>query len=335
METRASYLLVGGFVLVLMAGLIFFVAWFARGGFGEEQTRYYVYFTESVSGLSSGSAVRFRGVRVGTVTDIVIDPDNMTRIRVTLEMREDTPIKTDSVASLEVEGITGGAFINIQGGTQESPRLRPEEGEDVAVIPSKPSALRSLVATAPALMNNLLELTERAERLLSDENQRAVTEILVNVLALAEALAESADQINGTVTETRSAVENINGLVVALRERSDALTASAESALRSADGAFATIGGQAERIGGEVELTAADARDLIASLDKSARDISDMVRELREPIQLFADEGLFELTALIAELRQLTGKVSRLTTEIERRPADFLFGEGRGGVEID
>ena len=120
METRASYILVGSFVLGLIGAAFAFVVWLASVEFEEAPTRYVVYFEGSVTGLSIASAVRYRGVPVGSVTDIRIDPENIERIRVTVEISAETPVKTDTEAMLHLQGITGIAFIHLSGCTQQS-----------------------------------------------------------------------------------------------------------------------------------------------------------------------------------------------------------------------
>ena len=129
METRASYVLVGSFVLALVAGLLVFTAWIAKVQLDETRETYRIYFTGSVTGLQQGSPVRYRGVPVGTVSDIRLDPDNVTRVRVTIEVQNGTPIMSDSIASLEVQGITGGAYVQISGGTVGGKRLTATDAE--------------------------------------------------------------------------------------------------------------------------------------------------------------------------------------------------------------
>ncbi len=125
METRANHFLVGLFVLSLTALLAFAGLWFARANLGEAQSVYHTLFRGSVTGLSIGSTVRYRGVPVGTVTDIRIDPDNVERILVVLGLRPGTPVKTDTVASLQPQGITGLSFVQLTGGTQEAAQMLP------------------------------------------------------------------------------------------------------------------------------------------------------------------------------------------------------------------
>ena len=113
----------GSLVLLLVAGLVAFIIWAVKADVDAKHTYYHVYFTGSVSGLSKVSEVRYRGVPIGTVTDIRIDAENVERVQVTLDVSGETLIKEDSVASIEMQGITGVALVQISGGRQDSADL--------------------------------------------------------------------------------------------------------------------------------------------------------------------------------------------------------------------
>jgi len=150
METRANYVLVGCFVLALIAAAFGFVIWLARIDLQHEPQTYLVYFSGSVSGLQIGSEVQYRGVPVGRLTDIRIDPQNIERIRVTLELNEGTPVKSDTYATLGLQGITGVAYIQLKGGTQNAPDLMAQGKDEYPVIPSRPSGLEQVLRERPS-----------------------------------------------------------------------------------------------------------------------------------------------------------------------------------------
>src|SRR3546814_11090566 len=76
----------------------------------------------------------YRGVRVGEVTSVDLDPDRPTAIRVTIEVQKRTPVGADSVATLELEGLTGGRYVELTGGGPTAPPLEPPPGRDRAEI---------------------------------------------------------------------------------------------------------------------------------------------------------------------------------------------------------
>ncbi len=144
MEIRASYLLVGAVVLVLIAGLAAFSVWLVKADIDRQVELYQIAFAGSVTGLQEGSQVSYRGVPVGRVTDIRIDPERVEWVLVTVEIDRGTPIRQDTMASLEMQGITGIAFVQLRGGTQTSPPLVAAEGQKIPQIESRRSTLERL-----------------------------------------------------------------------------------------------------------------------------------------------------------------------------------------------
>ena len=134
MEIRASYLLVGAVVLALVAGLAAFSVWLVKADIDGQGDPYQIAFAGSVTGLQQGSQVRYRGVPVGRVTDVRIDPERVEWVLVTVEIDRGTPIRQDTVASLEMQGITGIAFVQLRGGTQASPPLAATAGQTLPQI---------------------------------------------------------------------------------------------------------------------------------------------------------------------------------------------------------
>ena len=73
METRANYALIGLFMLAVTAGAFVFVYWFSRAGEGGDRAIYRVVFDGAVSGLRTGGAVFFNGIKVGEVSDLKLN----------------------------------------------------------------------------------------------------------------------------------------------------------------------------------------------------------------------------------------------------------------------
>ena len=173
MEIRASYLLVGTVVLALVAGLAAFSVWLVNADIDRQVEPYRIEFAGSVTGLQQGSQVRYRGVPIGRVTDIRIDPERVEWVLVEIEIDRGTPIKQDTVASLEMQGITGIAYVQLRGGTQGSAILEATGTESMPEIPSKRSALERLFESTPELLVRSLTLVDQATLLLSDQNWQA------------------------------------------------------------------------------------------------------------------------------------------------------------------
>ncbi len=112
MEPKVNYLLAGSFVVVLGIVTLGLVVWLGKADYRGVYDRYDTYMRQSVSGLSENSAVKYRGVDVGRVKDIALNPENTEEVRLSLDILQGTPIKTDTVATLETQGLTGLATLN-------------------------------------------------------------------------------------------------------------------------------------------------------------------------------------------------------------------------------
>jgi phospholipid/cholesterol/gamma-HCH transport system substrate-binding protein len=279
MENRASYTLVGGFVLALLVIGALFVGWLARYELADDRTFYYIYFRGSVAGLSEGSTVRLRGVPVGTVTKIEIDAKNIELIEVTIAIKSGTPIKTNTVAQLAAQGITGLAYISLSGGTMSAEMLRPREGKRRATIPAIPSPMERLFEEAPNVIASANLVAERAATLLSDDNVNRIGNILVQLESLVVAAADRRPDIETLFDDMRQTM------------------------------------GSAKKV--------AEQADLLVKV----------ARETRAPVRSFADQGLYEFSQFVVEARQLVSALQRLTLQLERDPARFLFGDQTRGFE--
>src|ERR671912_633572 len=113
METRANYALIGIFTLAVVAAGFLFVYWFSGGDTGQRRQPVRVVFSGPVSGLSKGSVVTFNGIRVGEVTDIRLLPEDPRRVATVIEVDRATPIRTDTRARLDFQGLTGVATIGL------------------------------------------------------------------------------------------------------------------------------------------------------------------------------------------------------------------------------
>jgi phospholipid/cholesterol/gamma-HCH transport system substrate-binding protein len=138
-EPKVHYVLVGTFVLVLGMLAVGMVLWLGKSDYRGVYDQYHAYMRQSVSGLSVNSTVKYHGVHVGRVKEIVLNPDNTEEVRLTLDILQGTPIKTDTVATLETQGLTGLATLNLEGGSREAPRLEIQNGQEYPVIQTKPS----------------------------------------------------------------------------------------------------------------------------------------------------------------------------------------------------
>ncbi len=332
MEARAHHFFVGLFVLALGAALVGFTLWVAKVELGEKRPPYYVFFDGSVTGLKEGSAVRYRGILVGTVSEIRIDPANVERVRVMVALDAATPIKTDAVASLEMSGLTGNAYVQITGGSRAADTLTRTAGE-IPVIRSKASGMAEVLETAPHLAHQLMEISDRLTRLLSPENEKRVAETLDNLHKMSTDLAASAHQVGETMTLVKTTATHMDGLMGDIRARADTITGGVTGILGKLQGMLDTLNSQTGVVMAEMVKTSAEARELSQSLRGLSDQTAGAIKENRVPVRDFTSVGLYELSLLISEMRDLTTSLSRVSGQIEKGPMEFLFTGGKQGQE--
>ncbi|OQY17842.1 MAG: hypothetical protein B6I36_08325 [Desulfobacteraceae bacterium 4572_35.1] len=169
MESKINYTLVGLFVVLLTAGLIIFAYWLGKNGGNQNFDRYYVYMSESVAGLSTDASVKYRGVNVGTVKDIDINPHNSEQVELLLLINRGTPIKEDTKAKLQSFGITGLTFIELVGSSKNAPLIK-HNGDQIPIIPATPSTYAQIDESLRELAIKSAIALDKFDRLLSDEN---------------------------------------------------------------------------------------------------------------------------------------------------------------------
>ncbi len=210
METRAEYVLVGSFVLVLLAGIAVALLWFVQAPFKVNAVRYDVYFNGSVSGLDIGSDVRYNGVLVGRVSEIQLDPKRPTEVRVTVDINHDVVIRKDAVAELQVKGLTGGAYVEITGTSGTAPPLVAENGQLRPVIQSRSSQLTELFNGMPVLIQKLSTLADHLNDATNAGNRAALAETLTNLRQVSAVLAAHSHDIDASLAGLSSSVRHLN-----------------------------------------------------------------------------------------------------------------------------
>ena len=337
METRANHLLIGSFVLATMVAFIGFVIWMAKIEIDREFARYDIYFEGSVSGLSVAGEVRYKGIPVGTVQEIGIDPQNPNRVQVTIEVAGHTPIKEDTVAQLELQGITGVSYVQLTGGSPDSPPIEVGAGERLPVIASRASQFEELFVGAPELINKFIMLVSEATKVFDTQNRTAISDTLGNLQILTTTLAARTDDIDGVLTniaetsdEMRLAARNVNSAM-------DQLLGDVERVVEGADLTMSVVRGAVSNADAimdkDVRLLIGDLRKATQSFAEVGEELDSVMRDNHETVTDFLGEGLYEFTRLVTEMRLMVGNLTRLADSLESDPAEFLFGKYSQGFE--
>lgn len=209
METKANYVAAGAFVLACVIGIVVTILWLAGAQYSQEYSYYQAYFTGAVTGLGKGTVTRYNGIDVGRVADLQFDPNNPQSVIVTLQLQPGLSIREDSTASIDSQGFTGGAFVEISGGTPTAPLLVAKNGQKYPVIPTKQSTLEQLEQSAPELVAKLNNATTSINDLLNDDNRRAIGQILNNLDVTTAAFARRSEDFEATIKNANAATANL------------------------------------------------------------------------------------------------------------------------------
>jgi phospholipid/cholesterol/gamma-HCH transport system substrate-binding protein len=240
MEKNANYALVGLSSLILFVGLVIFVIWLARLQFNRDYDTYDILFNGPINGLSQGGEVHFNGIKVGEVTKIALDRTNPARVIARARVTSDVPIRVDSYATLEPQGITGVNYVQITAGTASKPLLKATVPHDqIPVIRSQRSQLSDLLAGGGTVLTRTIEALDRVNRVLSDQNIKNFSASVSDVQAVTAELR----QRKSIIEDAQKAIQDVDAAV----QKADKLTSDADQMLNG-DGkrALANVADAAE-----------------------------------------------------------------------------------------
>lgn len=310
MEPKVNYVLVGSFVAAFGVAMLAGILWLGKTDYRGVYERYQAYMRESVAGLSVDSTVKYRGVDVGRVKDIVLNPDNPEEVRLTLDIARGTPIKTDTIAVLETQGLTGLATINLTGGSREAPPLQALEGQAYPVIKTGPSLF--------------FRLDEAISRLLSE---KGLTKLLADLDAVAKGAAEILDEENRTAL--KRTIKDLSDVAQTVAAHKTQMERGLNGAAQSADNLVkmtASLNEQVPVLLAKINKSAAALRTLTEELAQTSKAVGAVVSETKPELQQFSQQSLPEIGLLVTELRQLAGTLTRVARDLEREPNSLVFG---------
>jgi phospholipid/cholesterol/gamma-HCH transport system substrate-binding protein len=281
METRAHHLLIGSFAIGIAVLTVVFLLWIGKIDFSRQYQMYDLKFEGSVSGLSKAADVLYNGIKVGEVIDLQLDEDNPNNVIVQIRVDRMTPVKEDSYASLETQGLTGVAAILIAGGSPKSNPLVAQPNQRYPVIETRKSTFQKLFAGAPELINRGNAVLDRLSNFLSGENEKKFSDTIAHVERLTGNLAKASDHFDSIATnvdkivsgDAKQTLADVRGVAGDIRQ----IMNDARGPLRD----FARSGLP------ELLLAISDARQMIASIDRAAQRLESSPSSL-----LFGDKAV-------------------------------------------
>jgi len=308
MENRLSYILVGAFIFVLLIGGVFSILWLGNYSDKGSFKFYKISTKESVSGLNEKAPVKLQGVQIGEVRGITINPYNAEEVLVTVRVQENAPIKEDTYAIIEAQGITGLSFIQLQGGTNEAKELKTStKVEEYGLIYSRPSTFSRLDKTITSLSAKAEMIFARAESVMSEKNVKNLEIIIENSAKIAESTNKTLANIEAHNKEINQLLQEATNAAVGIKNMSYAFTSA-------------------------IDNTGVDTMNNVREASQSVKTVMGGLNQKIEKgsfdIDIVVKENLMPLQKTLQELNVLVNETKDLVSNLKDSPSDLLFKEG-------
>jgi len=322
METKANYVLVGIFTLLVSLAAFGFVYWIARYGESRNTVELDVRIPGSVTGLSVGSQVLFNGIKVGDVRRLLLDETDPNMVIAKTEVNRTTPITRSTRAELGFQGLTGQAYIELKGGSLDEPNLleEAEKSDTVARIDAAPSAVNNLLETAQDIFARANSALEALEGFIQDVRE-PLTDTVKNTKTFTDALAKN----SGAIDKLAANTDDVRAIIKNAREVMDRLNAASTRV----DGIMQKV----DRLLSEDDKNSvvAQTKQTLESIRQTSDTLNARLGPIADNLQHFSGSGLRDVQALVTESRRSIQRIERAISELERDPQRLIFG-GQGTV---
>lgn len=298
MENKPHAFWAGLFTIALTCAIALTVFFFSADR--TVRVPYDLVATSNVTGLSSGAAVRYRGLDVGRVQSIAFDRERPGEIRIRVLIDERAPITRSTFATLALQGVTGVAFVQLDD-TGHDPTPLTSSEKEVAQIPMHPGLLDQLQRRGDALLRRLDQIADEVDDLLSDDNRK-------QMIATVQSLRQAADGVTGLTQQLGPTVNQLPGAVASLHRSLDS-TNRLIANLNRPDGPFITNLNKAG-------TAAQQAGNALASINGSIADLSARI----------GYDTLPHVDSLSDDVRSAMRSVDRAAGTFSTSPRSILFG---------
>ncbi len=339
METRANYALVGLFTLAVIAAAFGFVSWFSGLTGSTDRREIRIVFSGSVTGLTRGSSVLFNGLRVGEVKDIQLFADDPRSIFAVIDVAGTTPVREDTRARIESQGLAGVVAVQLLGGQVDAPPLTAKPGQPLPTIIAERSEVQDLLETIRTVARRTDDLFERLGKLV-DENSRAISSTIGNVEKFSAALGDNAEGIGKMLASVATAAERIGPLATQLEEFSRDIAAIARQidvgkvnrSIDNVDRFTTALAGST----GDVTSTLQSVAGITEKLNRAADQVEGVLKGAQAFLGSAAGgegQGAFaDVAAAARSIRTLADNLDKRTAEITSGISRFT-GPGLRDIE--
>ncbi len=308
MNNKVNYALVGFLVFVGMALMLGFTYWLMQPAKEQELKKYHIHFDESVLGLNIDAPVKYRGISVGKVTSLRINPHNLEQVEVLITILKTTPIKEDTVAKLTAQGITGLSYINLSMGSRGSKKLTRKDNNQYPIIQTVPSFFENFESSLGNMSTKISTTLTQTEKLLNDDNQKQISLLLANTAEFMDKLNRTLDE--ETIENLQSSVKNLNELT----KKVDGLTPDIEKFINK------SVSWE-NKISGSFDSIMHSYVGITASMDEIKRAISNGEFNIKD----IAADVVPTMNNTLLDVQELMIRLDGMMESYEKSPGDILF----------
>jgi phospholipid/cholesterol/gamma-HCH transport system substrate-binding protein len=322
MESRAHSALIGVFVLLAVAMIIGFIAWFSKAEFDQQYELYEVSFPGPVRGVNAGTEVRFNGLRLGEVTKLRLDPKATNTVLVDLRITAGYPVTTDSYAQLEPSGLTGLNYIQIFQG--ESGVLMTEsEFTSPYSLPGRMSQIETFLDDGGSVIQGAQRAIARVNAVLTPDAIQDFHDILENINVLSKNLSE-----------TDIDTELVNEVLLSFKTAADDVSEAALAVDKAADDFDILVQDDVKVFLDRAIVSMTEVDETLNAFESFAGEGSQVAINMSDAINRLSNSGLTDLEETADMLRRLVESLNRVVDEIEQNPAQFIAGKEIEAVEL-
>ncbi len=316
MEAEARYTWVGAAVLALLAALVGALLWLKGTGNESGYLRYTIHFErQALDGLEVGGEVTLRGIRVGRVVDYALADDKLNRVRVEVRLDRRAPVRTNTVAVVSRNYVTGIASIALVTREPPGPPLEQvPEGEVHPVIAEGRSEIDDVASRVGKVGDMASFALSNINQLLSTENRETAMATVRSLRDLATGLNERLAALDTTLRSLNAAADRVDGAAARLGQAGERAAVVAERA-----------GARVDLTLTEADRTLVEARRAVERIASAGQTVQEQVVAAAQRLDTSASGLDHQLEAAIAELRLSTETATRALDRL-RDPRAALLG---------
>ncbi|HDR05393.1 MAG TPA: MCE family protein [Candidatus Marinimicrobia bacterium] len=300
MISRGQKLRLGLFLTVSMLSLAIFIVYIAGQKLIEKRDLYKIRFTDtSVGGLQIGSSVKYHGVTIGQVDEFAMDPEDVTSVIIIFSVKEETPIKSDTRATLSPVGITGMMQIELVGGSNEAKNLKPGE-----FVQAGSSTFETITGKAESISQNIELVLANIAELTNEKSRNYVEDFLKNLSHITDVEmqtelrlfisqlnqlvgADTQEKLSQTITEIESFSQKLSQL-------------NLEKPIKSADRILSENRGALKSAITNLDSSTSELKKFVGSLNETSVSLSESAKRIQKILEKPEFDEIVDNAAVIS-----------------------------------